>query len=139
MELPIPQYSRRRILGTWAAAALPMAVLAWIVAPWLAGELDGPTAWPRAILLSLTVGMVWHAQLSAAGTPLRFAPSDIPGFFEPLGWREDEFHPTWTDSIRLDRTAPQGPAWNLLWQWSTPAAKAALERMSGVALFERLA
>ena len=60
VELPIPQYSRRRILGTWAAAALPMAALAWIVAPWLAEELDGPTAWPRAILLSLTAGMVWQ-------------------------------------------------------------------------------
>ena len=60
VELPIPQYSRCRVLGTWAAAALPMAVLAWIVAPLLAGELEGPTAWPRAILLSLTAGMVWQ-------------------------------------------------------------------------------
>jgi uncharacterized protein len=57
---PLPQYSRRRILGTWAAAALPMAALAWIVAPWLAGTFQGPSAWPRAILLSLTVGMVWQ-------------------------------------------------------------------------------
>ena len=57
---PLPQYSRRRILGTWAAAALPMAALAWIVAPWLAGTFEGPSAWPRAILLSLTVGMVWQ-------------------------------------------------------------------------------
>ena len=57
---PLPQYSRRRILGTWAAAALPMAALAWIVAPWLARTFEGPSAWPRAILLSLTVGMVWQ-------------------------------------------------------------------------------
>jgi len=60
VELPIPQYSRRRILGTWAAAALPMAALAWIVVPLLAGTFEGPSAWPRAILLSLTVGMVWQ-------------------------------------------------------------------------------
>ena len=57
---PLPQYSRRRILGTWAAAALPMAALAWIVAPLLARTFEGPSAWPRAILLSLTVGMVWQ-------------------------------------------------------------------------------
>ena len=60
VELPIPQYSRRRILATWAAAALPMAALAWIVAPLLAGTFEGPSAWPRAILLSLTAGMVWQ-------------------------------------------------------------------------------
>ena len=57
---PLPQYSRRRILGTWAAAALPMAALAWIVAPLLHSRLEGPSAWPRAILLCLTVGMIWQ-------------------------------------------------------------------------------
>ena len=56
----LPQYSRRRVLATWAAAALPMAALAWVVAPVLAGTFDGPSAWPRAILLSLTAGLVWQ-------------------------------------------------------------------------------
>ena len=37
---PLPQYSRLRILGTWAAAALPMAALAWIVAPLLHSRLE---------------------------------------------------------------------------------------------------
>jgi membrane protease YdiL (CAAX protease family) len=37
-----------------------MAALAWIGAPVLAGTLDGPAAWPRAILLCLTVGLVWQ-------------------------------------------------------------------------------
>ena len=57
---PLPQYSRRRILGTWAAAALPMAALAWIAAPLLHSRLDGPGAWPRAILVCLTAGMIWQ-------------------------------------------------------------------------------
>ena len=61
----LPQYSLRRILGTWAAAALPMAALAWLVAPWLAGILDGSSAWPRAIVASLTAGLVWQAVLVA--------------------------------------------------------------------------
>jgi hypothetical protein len=31
----VTQYSLAQILGVWAAAAFPMGVLAWIVAPWL--------------------------------------------------------------------------------------------------------
>jgi membrane protease YdiL (CAAX protease family) len=56
----LPQYSGRRVLATWAAAALPMAGLAWIGAPLLQTTFDGPSAWPRAILLCLTVGMIWQ-------------------------------------------------------------------------------
>ena len=57
---PLPQYSVRRIIATWAAAAVPMAVLAWVGAPLLARTFEGPSAWPRAILLCLTLGMVWQ-------------------------------------------------------------------------------
>jgi hypothetical protein len=49
-----------RILGTWAAAALPMAALAWLVAPRLAAALNGPTALPRALILSLLAGLIWQ-------------------------------------------------------------------------------
>src|SRR5215207_967162 len=54
------QYSLAKILGIWAAAALPMAALAWVVAPWLAGRLDGPVAITRALLVLLTVGLIWQ-------------------------------------------------------------------------------
>jgi len=57
------QYSLAKILGIWAAAALPMAALAWVVAPWLAGWLDGPVALPRAVLGLLTVGLIWQFML----------------------------------------------------------------------------
>jgi uncharacterized protein len=33
---PLPQYSLRQILSIWAAAAPPMALLAWVAAPLLA-------------------------------------------------------------------------------------------------------
>lgn len=59
----LPQYSLRQILGLWAAAALPMAALAWLVAPWLAGVLEGSSAWPRAIVVSLTAGLLWQLVL----------------------------------------------------------------------------
>jgi len=59
----LPQYSLRRVLGTWAAAALPMAALAWVVAPRLAAAFEGPSAWFRAIILCLTAGLVWQCAL----------------------------------------------------------------------------
>ncbi|HVH94097.1 MAG TPA: CPBP family intramembrane glutamic endopeptidase [Nocardioidaceae bacterium] len=62
-DAEVSQYSALRVLAVWAAAALPMAVLAWRVAPWLAGVLDGPTALSRALILSITAGMFWQLVL----------------------------------------------------------------------------
>ena len=58
--IEIPQYSASAITKIWAAAAIPMAAAAWIVAPLLAKALDGPTAFPRALILSLTAAVVWQ-------------------------------------------------------------------------------
>ena len=57
------QYSLREILAVWALAAVPMGLLAWVVAPLLATALDGPAAWPRALLAALTAGLVWQGVL----------------------------------------------------------------------------
>lgn len=54
------QYSLAKILGIWAAAALPMAAFAWVVAPWVADRLSGSVALPRALLMLLTVGLIWQ-------------------------------------------------------------------------------
>src|SRR5919107_3373181 len=54
------QYSLAKNLGIWAAAALPMSALAWIVAPLVADRLDGPLALPRALLVLITVGLIWQ-------------------------------------------------------------------------------
>jgi membrane protease YdiL (CAAX protease family) len=63
----IPQYRRRAILAVWAAAALPMAALAWLVAPALkdefAGNGDVPIA--KALIVSLTFGLIWQFVLVA--------------------------------------------------------------------------
>jgi hypothetical protein len=37
----VRQYSLAEILAVWAAAAIPMGVLAWVVAPWLRDQLGG--------------------------------------------------------------------------------------------------
>jgi methyltransferase (TIGR00027 family) len=84
--------------------------------------------------LQKATGLAWHAQLAAAQAPFRFAPDDAPRFFEQLGWREEEFHSTWDDSLQLGRPAPHGRLWDALARWSAPAAHRAMKRMSGVAL-----
>jgi membrane protease YdiL (CAAX protease family) len=59
-DVVIPQYSAGRVLGTWAAAAVPMGVLAWVGAPLLEHAFEGPTAFPRALILALTAGLFWQ-------------------------------------------------------------------------------
>ena len=56
----LPQYSPRKIAAVWAAAALPMAFMAWVGAPWLADRLDGPNQLPKALLLTITAGLIWQ-------------------------------------------------------------------------------
>jgi uncharacterized protein len=64
----IPQYSIWQVLGVWAAAALPMAALAWLVAPALADRLSGEGNLPmaKALLICLTVGLIWQFVLVVA-------------------------------------------------------------------------
>ena len=56
----IEQYSLGKIVGVWAAAAVPMGVLAWIVAPWLRDQLGGDEPLARALLICLTAGLIWQ-------------------------------------------------------------------------------
>ena len=65
-DVEIPQYSRSQITKVWAAAAVPMAAAAWVVTPVLARVFEGPTAFPRALILSLTVAVVWQFVLVMA-------------------------------------------------------------------------
>jgi uncharacterized protein len=59
----VPTWRPSRLLAVWAAAALPMALLAWVVPQFLAKAFSGPTADVRALLLSLTAGLVWQFAL----------------------------------------------------------------------------
>lgn len=65
--IQVPQFGLGSVLTVWAAAAAPMAVLAWVVAPWLADRLSGAGIVPlaKALLIVLTVGMVWQFVLVA--------------------------------------------------------------------------
>jgi CAAX protease family protein len=63
----VKQYSVAKILGVWAAAALPMGVLAWVIAPALKDNFSGAGNVPmfKALLLLLTAGMAWQFVLIA--------------------------------------------------------------------------
>lgn len=54
---PIPQYSLRKILVVWAAAAIPMGILGWVVAPAVAADPQRPGFERLAVL---AVGLVWQ-------------------------------------------------------------------------------
>jgi CAAX protease family protein len=63
----VKQYSVPQILAVWVAAALPMGILAWLVAPVLEDSFSGAGNVPmvKALLLVLTAGMVWQFVLVA--------------------------------------------------------------------------
>jgi methyltransferase (TIGR00027 family) len=56
----------------------------------------------------------WRKQLKAANLWVQFAPPEGTKFFEPLGWREKEFHGLFENSIRIGRPMPF--AWMINWQ-----------------------
>src|SRR5437773_2379903 len=60
----VNQYSRRAIVAIWAAAAVPMAALSWIVGPAIAHR--GDASLTRALLICLTAGLIWQFVLVVA-------------------------------------------------------------------------
>jgi hypothetical protein len=58
----IPTWTRGTVMKVWAAA-VPMGMLPWVAAPLLAQTLSGPTAVPRALILSLGAGLIWQFAL----------------------------------------------------------------------------
>ena len=61
----VKQYSLTQILAIWAAAALPMGILAWIVAPAIKDGFSGDatTQLFKALLVVLTAGLIWQFAL----------------------------------------------------------------------------
>lgn len=62
--LTTPQYSLGRILAIWVAAAVPMAILGWVVAPALSsGSPTGRQAFTTRVG-ALTLGLIWQFVLA---------------------------------------------------------------------------
>jgi len=56
----LKQYSLGKILAVWAAAAIPMGILAWIVAPWLSDRIGGRDPFIESLLICFIVGLLWQ-------------------------------------------------------------------------------
>ena len=56
----VRQYSLAQILGVWAAAAIPMGLLAWVFAPLLRDQLGGREPLAESLLILLTLGLIWQ-------------------------------------------------------------------------------
>jgi membrane protease YdiL (CAAX protease family) len=56
----VRQYSLAQILGVWAAAAIPMGLLAWVGAPLLEDQLSGDEPFAQALLMLITAGLIWQ-------------------------------------------------------------------------------
>jgi len=61
MTEALPQYSRGQVLAIWAAAAMPMGLLGWVVNPLLAGPIDGATGiHGSARIMLMLLGLFWQ-------------------------------------------------------------------------------
>jgi membrane protease YdiL (CAAX protease family) len=61
--ITVTQYSKKGIFMIWAASAIPMGVLSWIVAPAVANGSDMESM-ARPLLACITVGLVWQFVLA---------------------------------------------------------------------------
>jgi hypothetical protein len=57
---PVPQYAPLTVLAVWAAAAVPMGLLAWVVVPAVAGPGSTRQHFIVTLLGALTTGLVWQ-------------------------------------------------------------------------------
>jgi membrane protease YdiL (CAAX protease family) len=55
----VQQYSLGQIAGLWVAATAPMAIFAWVLAPWLSHHLGTSEPLGLALLILFNVGLIW--------------------------------------------------------------------------------
>src|SRR5262245_12868586 len=54
------QYSPAALFAIWLAAAGPMGIAAWVVAPAIAGSTGGTRRFAETLILALTMGLIWQ-------------------------------------------------------------------------------
>jgi uncharacterized protein len=54
------QFSRSGVAAVWAAAAVPMGLLAWVVAPAVAGAGASPRRFTITLITALAAGLIWQ-------------------------------------------------------------------------------
>ena len=103
----VRQYSLGQILAVWAAAAIPMGLLAWVVAPWLRDELGGDEPLAQAVLICLTVGLIWQFVLVLTLTRRELGGLQWPRVRDAL-W------------LRAPRDPKTGRVGGRVWWWVLP-------------------
>ena len=103
----VRQYSLGQILAVWAAAAIPMGLLAWVVAPWLRDELGGDEPLAQAVLICLTVGLIWQFVLVLILTRRELGGLQWPRVRDAL-W------------LRAPRDPKTGRVGGRVWWWVLP-------------------
>ncbi len=89
----------------WAAAAVPMGVLAWVVAPWLRDQLGGDEPLGQALLICLTAGLIWQFVLVLILIRRELGGFDWPRVREAL----------WLQAPRDPKTGHMG---GRVWWWA---------------------
>jgi membrane protease YdiL (CAAX protease family) len=56
----VHQYSRAALFAIWLAAAAPMGVGAWVVAPAIAGSAASPRRFAETLISVMTAGLIWQ-------------------------------------------------------------------------------
>jgi methyltransferase (TIGR00027 family) len=80
----------------------------------------------------------WGRQVERGNAPFKFAPPESTKFFEPFGWREVVYRPTFEEGIRLKRTMPFARFWQLLGLIAPKKRREEFKRFSGNVLLERV-
>jgi CAAX protease family protein len=106
---PVRQYSLAQIAGLWAAAVVPMSLLAWVVAPWLGDQFAGPEPLAKALLICFNAGLIWILGLTLIVVRREQRSLEWPRVRDAL-W------------LRPPRDPNTGRAGGKVWWWLLPFA-----------------
>jgi CAAX protease family protein len=114
----VRQYSGLQIAGLWAAAAGPMSILGWIVAPWLSHHLGTTEPLGTALLICFNAGLLWMLALTLIMVRREQGS---------LGWAQAR-DALW---LRAPRDPKTGRVGGKVWWWLVPfvVLSAALEAL----------
>jgi len=79
----------------------------------------------------------WGKGVEAGNAPFRFAPEESTKFFEPSGWREEQYRSSWLEAKRLNRQMRLAWLWNLLGKLRSRKTQESFARFSGIVLLQR--
>jgi methyltransferase (TIGR00027 family) len=80
----------------------------------------------------------WGKAVAKGNAPFKFGPADSAAFFAPLGWHESVYRSQMEEARRLNRQMRMMWFWRLFALIMPPRRRAAMRRLSGMILLERI-